>query len=145
VQRKFLAVILAALVAAAVIASVAFGPEALRNLSNPGSNPNRPGTGTGPQPTAVEVPTWAQGDSWTYDVNASSSGLQPDGPAASGHVTRTVVSASGSQYNVSLEGSLHIRWFIDPTPLADRIAAPAMTMARSMPENVTACRASWYR
>src|SRR5207247_1670982 len=81
-QRKFLAVLVAALVAAVAIASVAFAPEVLRNLSNPGSNPNRPGTGTGPQPTAVEVPTWAQGDSWTYDVSASSAGLQPDGPAA---------------------------------------------------------------
>ena len=144
-QRKFLAVILAALVAAAVIASVAFGPEALRNLANPGSNPNRPGTGTGPQPTAVEVPTWAQGDSWTYDVNGSSSGLQPDGPAAAGHLTRTVVSTSGSQYNVSLEGSFHIRWMIDPTPLADGSGAAAMTMARSMLENATVGGYSWYR
>ena len=56
-QRKFLAVLVVALVAAVAIASVAFAPEVLRNLSNPGSNPNRPGTGTGPQPTAVEVPT----------------------------------------------------------------------------------------
>src|SRR6266705_4027152 len=115
-QRRSLAVIVAALVAAVAIASVAFAPEALRNLSTPGSNSNQPGTGTGPQPTAVEVPTWAQGDSWTYDVNASSSGLQPDGPAASGHLTRTVVSTVGSQYNVSLEGSFHIRCMIDLTP-----------------------------
>src|SRR5438034_4325690 len=144
-QRKFLAVLVAALVAAVAIASVAFAPEVLRNLSNPGSNPNRPGTGTGPQPTAVEVPTWAQRDSWTYDVNASSGGFQPDGPAASGHLTRTVVSASGSQYNVSLEGSFHIHWMIDPTPLADASGAPAMTMARSMLENATVGGYSWYR
>src|SRR5438309_12064336 len=134
-QRKFLAVLVAALVAVVAIASVAFGPEALRNLSNPGSNPNRPGTGTGPQPTAVDLPTWAQGDSWTYDVNTSSSGLQPDGPAASGHLTRTVVSASASQYNVSLEGSLHVHWMVDPTPLSDGSGAPAMTMAQSLLEN----------
>ena len=144
-QRKFLAVLVVALVAAVAIASVAFAPEVLRNLSNPGSNPNRPGTGTGPQPTAVEVPTWAQGDSWTYDVNASSGGFQPDGPAASGHLTRTVVSASGSQYNVSLEGSFHIHWMIDPTPLADASGAPTMTMARSMLENATVGGYSWYR
>ncbi len=144
-QRRSLAVIVAALVAAVAIASVAFAPEALRNLSNPGSNSNQPGTGTGPQPTAFEVPTWAQGDSWTYDVNASSSGLQPDGPAASGHLTRTVVSASGSQYNVSLEGSFHIRWMIDPTPLADGSGAAAMTMARSMLESATLGGYSWYR
>ena len=144
-QRRSLAVIVAALVAAVAIASVAFAPEALRNLSNPGSNSNQPGTGTGPQPTAVEVPTWAQGDSWTYDVNASSSGLQPDGPAASGHLTRTVVSTVGSQYNVSLEGSFHIRWMIDPTPLADGSGAAAMTMARSMLESATLGGYSWYR
>src|SRR5439155_4599103 len=119
-QRKFLAVLVVALVAAVAIASVAFAPEVLRNLSNPGSNPNRPGTGTGPQPTAVEVPTWAQGDSWTYDVNGSSSGLEPDGPAASRHLTRTVVSTSGSQYNVILDASFHSHWMKTPTPLADR-------------------------
>src|SRR5438046_8915238 len=127
-QRKVLAVLVATLVAAVAIASVAFAPEVLRNLSNPGSNPNRPGTGTGPQPTAVEVPTWAQADSWTYDVNASSGGFQPDGPAASGHLTRTVVSASGSQYTVSLEGSFHIPLKIAPPPLAGPRAAPTMTM-----------------
>src|SRR5438105_14791147 len=139
-QRKFPAVILAALVAAIAIASVVFAPEALRNLANPGSIPNRPGMGTGPQPTAVDVPTWAQGDSWTYDVNTSSSGLQPDGPAASGHLTRTVVSASASQYNVSLEGSLHIRWMIDTTPLSDRCVYQAMTIALSRPVYVVPAR-----
>src|SRR5947199_8267143 len=101
-QRKVLAVLVATLVAAVAIASVAFAPEVLRNLSNPGSNPNLPETGTGPQPTAVEVPTSAQGDSWTYDVNTSSAGFQPDGPADSDHLTLTVVSASRSQDNVSL-------------------------------------------
>src|SRR5207247_8874350 len=118
-QRKFLAVLVVALVAAVAIASVAFAPEVLRNLSNPGSNPNRPGTGTGPQPTAVEVPTRAQHDSWTYDVNASSDGFKPDGPAASGHLKRTVHTASGSPYNVSLEATSHINLIIDPTPLAE--------------------------
>src|SRR5437879_12874918 len=104
-QRKFLAVLVAALIAAVAIASVAFAPEVLRNLSNPGSNANRPGTGTGPQPAAVDVPAWAQGDSWTYDVNASSGGLQPDGAAASGHLTRTAVRAVRSQSHVSLGGA----------------------------------------
>src|SRR5207253_9370486 len=126
-QRKFLAVLVAALIAAVAIASVAFAPEVLRNPSNPGSNANRPGTGTGPQPTAVDVPTWAPGDSWTYDVNAPSGGLQPDGPAASRHLTRTVVSATGSQHNVSLDGSFRGHWMIDPTPLADANGEPAMT------------------
>src|SRR5438046_10676932 len=112
-QRKVLAVLVATLVAAVAIASVAFAPEVLRNLSNPGSNPNRPGTGTGPQPTAVEVPTWAQGDSWTYDVNASSGGFPPDGPAASGHLTRTVVSARGYRHNVKLDGPVHLHRPID--------------------------------
>jgi len=41
-HRKFLAVIVAVIVAAVAIASVAFGPAALRNLSNPESN--QPGT-----------------------------------------------------------------------------------------------------
>src|SRR5256885_14475811 len=104
-QRRFLTVLLAALVAGAAIASVVFAPEALRNLANPGSNPNRPGAGTGPQPNAVDVPTWAQGDSWTYDVNGSSSGLQTDGPAASGPLTPAGRSASGSPDNRDLQGA----------------------------------------
>src|SRR2546423_12745285 len=95
-QRKFLAVLLGALVAAAAIASVVFAPEALRNLANPGSNPNRPGAGTGPQPNGVDVPTRAQGDSWTYDVDGSSRGLQTDWPGAAGHLTRTGVCARRS-------------------------------------------------
>src|SRR5207249_4275613 len=75
-QRKFLAVLVVALVAAVAIASVAFAPEVLRNLSNPGSNPNRPGTGTGPQPPAVEVRTVSVGGSSTtaagiYDASYS--------------------------------------------------------------------------
>ena len=90
-HRKFLAVIVAVIVAAVAIASVAFGPAALRNLSNPESN--QPGNGGGPLPTAFDAPTWHQGDSWTYDVNTSSRLMEPDGPSAVGSLTRTVVSA----------------------------------------------------
>jgi hypothetical protein len=144
-QRKVLAVIVAALVAALAIAAVAFGPAGLRNLSNPGANPNTPGAGPGPQPTAFDAPTWHTGDSWTYEVNSSSRSLQTDGPAASGHLTRTVVSATSTQYNVSFEGSFHIRWMVEPTPLADASGAPAMAMCQAMLENATVSGYSWYR
>src|SRR5439155_26244517 len=69
----------------------------------------------------------------------------PDAPAASGHLTRAVASAGGSQYHMSLEGSFHIHWMIDPTPLADASGAHTMTMARSMLENATVGVYSWYR
>ena len=144
-QRKFLGVLAAGVIAAVAIAAIAFGPAGLGNLSSPGSNPNEPGTVTRPQPTAFDAPTWHQGDSWTYEVNSSSRSLQPDGPAASGHLTRTVVSASASQYNLSLEGAFHVRWMVEPTPLADASGAPAMTMCQSMLENATVSGYSWYR
>ena len=142
-HRKFLAVIVAVIVAAVAIASVAFGPAALRNLSNPESN--QPGNGGGPLPTAFDAPTWHQGDSWTYDVNTSSRLMEPDGPSAVGSLTRTVVSAGASQYNVSLEGSFHIRWMVDPTPVADPSGASAMLMCRGMLENAPLSGYSWYR
>src|SRR2546426_3161261 len=144
-QRKSLAVIVIGIVAAVAIAAIAFGPLGLRDLSNPGSNPNQPGNGTGTLPTAFDVPTWHKGDSWTYGVNESSRDIQPDGPWASGRLTRTVVSADASQFNVSLEGSFHIRWMIEPMPMADPNGAAAMLVCRSMLENATVSGYSLYR
>jgi hypothetical protein len=144
-QRRAIIVILTGIVAAIAIAAVAFGPGVLRDLSSPGSNPNRPGNGSGPSPTSFDVPTWHVGDSWTYQTNASSGGLQPDGPTASGNLTRTVVSAGSSQYNVSLDGSFHIRWMIDPTPMASPSGAAAMMMCRGMFDNATLSGYTWYQ
>src|SRR5713226_838707 len=72
-QRRVLGVLIACLVAAIAISAVAFGPAALRDLGSP----KAPGqTGTGPQATSIEKPTWLQGDTWTYTVNTTSAGLR---------------------------------------------------------------------
>src|SRR5205814_235138 len=53
-------------------------------------------------------------------------------PPATGSVTRTVVSADATQYNLSLSGTLHIRWMVDPTPMASGSDAYAASMAAGM-------------
>src|SRR5207237_1352553 len=59
-------------------------------------------------------------------------GVRADGPSATGSVTRTVVSADAFQYNLSLSGTLHIRWMVDPTPMASGSDAYAASMAAGM-------------
>lgn len=116
-QRRTL-VITAGVVAAVAIAAIAFGPAGLVNLSTPRTNPDEPGNGgnQGPQPNALDVPTWHEGDSWTYEVNGSADKTSRDGPSATGRITRTVVSADASTYNVSVQGSFHADWTLNPIP-----------------------------
>ncbi len=141
-QRRVLGVLIACLVTAIAISAVAFGPAALRDLGSP----KAPGqTGTGPQATSIERPTWYQGDTWTYTVNTTSAGLRPDGPSASGSLTRTVVSADASRDNVSLAGSFHIRWMVDVTPAAGMADASRMVACGGMFENATLGGYTWYQ
>jgi hypothetical protein len=142
-QRRVLGVLIACLVTAVAISTVAFGPGALRDLGGP--NPPGGQTGTGPQATSIERPTWHRGDTWTYTVNTTSAGMRPDGPAASGSLTRTVVSADASQANVSLAGSFHIRWMVDATPTASAADASRMALCNGMFENATLGGYTWYR
>jgi len=91
--------------------AVAVGPQNLMSLEPP--------NGAAPQPEAgpIDTPTWHVGDSWTYDVNASSDleSMQSlwVAPALEGTITRTVDSADGSQYNVSLAATYHVGKVID--------------------------------
>jgi len=144
-QRKVLAAIVASVVAVVAIAAIAFGPANLANLANPGTNPNLPDTGTGPRPTSVDAPTWHVGDTWTYQANMSGAGKDPDGPSASGNLTRTVVSADADHYNVSLEGSFHVSRVIDPAPDTDMANASMMTMCVPFLRNATVTGYTWYR
>src|SRR6266704_3506785 len=110
-QRKALIVSVLATSLLLVAFAVAVGPENLTNLGSP--------NGTRPQPEAgpIETPTWHVGDTWTYSVNASSAFDSTQSlwvaPALEGTVTRTVDSADGSQYNVSLAATFHIGRVID--------------------------------
>ena len=129
-HRTTIAVIVVGIVAVSAFLALAVGPAALMDLANP-NRPGRPTVGTGPAPNSFDAPTWHAGDTWTYDVNASAGGIRPDSPSATGSVTRTVVSADASQYNLSLIGTLHIRWMVDPTPMAGSDAFAA-SMASGM-------------
>src|SRR6266568_1122019 len=110
-QRKALIVSVLATSLLLVAFAVAVGPENLTNLGSP--------NGTRPQPEAgpIETPTWHVGDTWTYSVNASSAFDSTQSlwvaPALEGTVTRTVDSADGSQYNVSLAATFHVGRVID--------------------------------
>jgi hypothetical protein len=140
-QRRVLGVVIACLVTAVAISAIAFGPAAFRDLGSP------PGgqTGTGPHATSIERPTWHRGDTWTYTVNTTSAGMRPDGPSASGTLTRTVVSADASQDNVSVAGSFHVRWMVDATPTANTADASRMAACNGMFENATLGGYTWYR
>lgn len=144
-QRKTL-VIIAGVVAAVAIAAIAFGPAGLVNLSAPTTNRDEPGNGgnPGPQPTALDVPTWHEGDSWTYEVNASSDETIRDGPSATGSITRTIVSADASTYNVSVQGSFHARWTLNPIPHGDA-AGSIMLDYHMFFEDVTVNGYTWVR
>jgi hypothetical protein len=140
-QRRALGVLIACLVAAIALSAVAFGPAALRDLTSaPGGQ-----TGTGPQATSIERPTWHTGDTWTYAINTTSAGMRPDGPSASGSLTRTVVSADSSQANVSVAGSFHVRWMVEVTPTASPPDASRMAACDGMFENATLGGYTWYR
>jgi len=135
---------ISAVVAAVAIAAVAFGPANLMGLSNPGSNPGD-GTGNGPRVRSpIGAPTWHVGDTWTYDVNESWRIHADVPPTATGNVTKTVVSADGSTYNVSVKGRFHIPDLVDP--MRD---APAngviMIYHRPVFENATVEGYAWYR
>ena len=130
-HRTTLAAIVVCIVGASAFVALAVGPTTLMNLANP-NRPAGPEAGSGPRPNSFDAPTWHTGDTWTYDANASAGGVRADGPSATGSVTRTVVSADASQYNLSLSGTLHIRWMVDPTPMASGSDAYAASMAAGM-------------
>jgi hypothetical protein len=71
--------------------------------------------------------------------------MRPDGPSASGSITRTVVSADASQDNVSLAGSFHIRWMVDATPEAAMADASRMAACNGMFQNATLGGYTWYQ
>ena len=100
-----LAAITVALVGIAM-AAVAFGPANLAKLGSP-SRPNAP------QASSIGTPTWHVGDSWTYTVNSTPLDIfvtSPtlDRPSVMGTLTRTVASADGTEYNVTVHGSFHL-------------------------------------
>lgn len=144
-QRKTL-VIIAGVVAAVAIAAIAFGPAGLANLFAPTTSPDEPGNGgnPGPHPTALDVPTWHEGDSWTYEVNASLVETSGDGPSATGSITRTVVSADASTYNVSVQGSFHARWTLNPIPDGDAVGS-IMLHYHMLFEDATVAGYTWVR
>ena len=142
-QTKSLRITALAAVVAVAIAAVALGPLNLGNLGGPGTT-----NGNTPQSSSIGTPTWHTSDTWTYDVNASS----PDTtdtmwgrPSVTGSLTRTVVSADGSQYNVSVQGSFHIGRLIDPLRDPDIANASIRVLGHSNLDNATVVGYVLYR
>ena len=109
-QRKPLVLsVLATALALVALAAVAIGPASFANLGSPGN-------GATPQGGPIEAPTWHVGDTWTYNVNASSADSMQTAwltPSLEGTVTRTVTAADTSQYNVSLAATFDVGKVID--------------------------------
>lgn len=144
-QHKTLALI-GIVVAVVAIAAIAFGPAGLLTSSSPGTNPNDPGSGgnPGPHPNALDAPTWHEGDSWTYLADASSGDVSRDGSSLSGTLTRTVVSADSSMYNVSVQGSFRARWVLNPIP-GDGSAGTIALEYRTLFDDATVDGYTWVR
>ena len=128
------------------IAAVAFGPADLAKLGSP-SGPKTPQT---PQATSINTPTWHVGDSWTYNVNST----PPDvfvadptwgSPSLTGTLTRTVVSADNSEYNVTMRGSFHLGSVFDAARDAGETNSSTLMLFRPVMENATVDGYALYR
>jgi len=125
------------------VAAVAFGPANLANQGAPsGTNP--------PQSSSVGVPTWHVGDSWTYNVNSTPpdvfiAGPTWGSPSLTGTLTRTVASASGSEYNVTVHGSFHLGSVFDPVRDGNETNSSTLLLFRPVMENATVDGYAVYR
>jgi len=134
-------ILLAAAVAAIGIAAAVFGPASLANLGTPAGGKTGP---LPPSPASIGAPTWHVGDTWTYDVNASSRDSATWGAFANGGLSEAVMSADGSRYNVSVHGSFQIGGLHGP--LDDWPGnATIMVLTHQFWENATVDGYTWYR
>ncbi len=125
------------------VAAVAFGPANLANQGAPS------GTNT-PQSSSVGVPTWHVGDSWTYNVNSTPpdvfiAGPTWGSPSLAGTLTRTVASADGSEYNVTVHGSFHLASVFDPVRDGNETNSSTLLLFRPVMENATVDGYAVYR
>src|SRR2546425_6139741 len=117
------------------VAAVAFGPATPERLGAPAG-------ATPPQASSVGVPTWHVGDSWTYNVNSTPpevfiAGPTWGSPSLTGTLTRTVASASGSEYNVTVHGSFHLGSVFDPVRDGDVTNSSTLLLVRPVMVNAT--------
>lgn len=144
-QRKPLAVIVGAVVAAVVLAAIAFGPPGIEQLANPPETPDEPrDDDTVPNPSSFSVPTWRVGDRWTYETRGASGQMAPAGLSVSGILSRTVVSADASMYNVSVEGLFRSQWVISPATQGEGFG-PMTEDSPLVFRDATLAGFTWYR
>jgi hypothetical protein len=139
--KSFGIIALAAVVAFVGVAAAVFGPATFANLGRPAGG--QAGT-LPPSPASIGTPTWHVSDTWTYGVNASSPEMAVRSPFAEGNLTATVVSADGSQYNVSVHGSFRIGGLGGPWDDGPGNASIMVVMHRFL-ENATVEGYTWYR
>ncbi len=125
------------------VAAVAFGPANLAKLGSP------PGTNT-PQVSSIGAPTWHVGDTWTYNVNSTPPDVfvtSPtwESPSLTGTLTRTVASATGSEYNVTVHGSFHLGSVFDAARDGGETNSSTLLLFQPVMENATVDGYAVYR
>src|SRR2546430_9467006 len=117
------------------LAAVAFGPANLAKLGSPTG-------GNTPQASSIGTPTWHVGDSWTYTVNSTPLDIfvtSPtlDRPSVMGTLTRTVASADGTEYNVTVHGSFHLPSVFNAARDGGYTNTPTLLFFQPVPQNPT--------
>lgn len=122
-DRRTLTVgLVAALVVFATLAALVFSPGVLQpqvttpDTGNGDGNGEDDGNGgTTPQESVpVETPSWAVGDSWTYNVSMSHDDVSitsDRSPEIVGNYTQTVTAIEADAYNVSVTGAFRLRGY----------------------------------
>ncbi len=123
----------------AAIGAVALAPGNLANLTAPGGTTSSPGT------ASIETPVWHVGDTWTYEVNASSPDAWSGGPFIAGTLTRRVVSADGAMYNVSIQGTFHVGGLEQIAMDTDLANASVLLTSHVTLNDATVNGYAWYR
>lgn len=141
--KSFGMIAISAVLLAVAITAVAFGPANFAGLSNPGTNPDD-GTNQSQSDAPIGTPTWGVGDTWTYETKESWRALDDVYPSVTWSLTKTVVSADGGAYNVSLQGSFRIPGFVDLMG-AEMPSTIDGGHIRSVFKNATIEGYAWYR
>src|SRR3989442_8031993 len=125
------------------LAAVAPGPANFGNLGSPTG-------GNTPQAASIGTPTWHVGDTWTYHVNSTPPDVFVAGPtwgspSLEGNLTRTVVSADASQYNVTVHGSFHLPSGFNAARDGGYTNSSTLLLYRPVLENATVDGYALYR
>lgn len=129
-----------------LFSALVFGPSGFFRVQNPDTNSDVPGREIPrPGPLAFDTPSWAVGDTWTYQAGPMGMDGDVGGARVLGVVTRTVVSANDAVVNVTTEGSFQAQWSLAPTPEGSDAAGFIMLDYRMHFHEAAVGGYTWYR